>query len=627
MNNQVYIDIIARNKTLKAFEEVQSSTEKTKQSILNLKNALVGLGAGVVVRSIINTTARFEDLRTSLASVTGSAEQGAEAFDFISKFATKTQFGIEDLSKSFIKLKAAGITPTEELLNVFTNTAAITTDQIGSLEAVTDLYARTVSGGLGLEEIQRLGDRGVPILKILEEQLGLTRGQISEFGKTAEGAKQIVDAFGKGIQAQYGSATSNLVGNLSTQFSNLQIALLNNADAFGQGLAPAIKDTTQEITDLLVENQKLVQSLGKDLGGALSGTLKLVLAFTKGIGGLNDTLKQFTNDQVTLFDLLVRGSNFFGRFADILEETSNGLENGANAFDNFRQAEDESLKSLEEYNEELAKLNSGFEEFKKNAEDTVTLTNVFKIKTEDEAEDDIFTQLKKLREQTGVGLINQIKAQKRQELDVLEDINELGLLSEEEYLKQREKLNLLYSEKIKKAKENEVSQKVLLEKQGQDQIIGAVGDALSKVSGLNKNAFRAYQAFQIAMATVNTFRAVSNAMTTYPFPLNIGVAGAELARGLAIVAQIRSIAPPRQTGGRVFAGQPYTVGENGRETFVPESNGTILPNGAGMGATNVYITVNANDTQGFDDLLVKRRSVIVNVINDALNSQGKEALV
>jgi hypothetical protein len=623
MNNQIYIDIIARNKTLKAFAEVQSSTEKTKQSILNLKNALVGLGAGVVVRSIINTTARFEDLRTSLASVTGSAEQGAEAFDFISKFATKTQFGIEDLSKSFIKLKAAGITPTEELLNVFTNTAAITTDQIGSLEAVTDLYARTVSGGLGLEEIQRLGDRGVPILKILEEQLGLTRGQISEFGKTAEGAKQIVDAFGKGIQAQYGSATSNLVGNLSTQFSNLQIALLNNADAFGQGLAPAIKDTTQEITDLLVENQKLVESLGKDLGGALSGTLKLVLAFTKGIGGLNDTLKQFTNDQVGLISLLVLGTNTLGIFNDKLEDTNEGFISADESAENFQKSLALVSQEAPILEEKIRKLNSGIEEFKENSE----LTNVFKIKTEDETEDDIFTQLQKLREQTGVGLINQIKAQKRQELEILEDINKLGLLSEEEYLKQREKLNLLYSEKIKKAKENEVSQKVLIEKQGQDQIIDAVGDALSKVSGLNKDAFRAYQAFQIAMATVNTFRAVSNAMASYPFPLNIGVAGAELARGLATVAQIRSIAPPRQTGGRVFAGQPYTVGENGRETFVPESNGTILPNGAGMGATNVYITVNANDTQGFDDLLVKRRSVIVNVINDALNSQGREAII
>ena len=274
-------------------------------------------------------------------------------------------------------------------------------------------------------------------------------------------------------------------------------------------------------------------------------------------------------------------------------------------------------------NEKIRKLNAGFEEFKENSE----LTNVFKIKTEDDTEDDIFTQLQELREKTGVGLINQIKAQKRKELEILEDINELSLISDEEYYKQKEKLSQLYEEKITQAKKDEISKRATLEKQGQDQIIDAVGDSLSKISGLNKDAFRAYQAFQIAMATANTFRAVSNAMATYPFPLNIGVAGAELARGLATVAQIRSIAPPRQTGGRVFAGQPYTVGENGRETFIPQNNGTILPNGSGMGTTNVNITINANDTEGFDNLLVKRRSVIVNVINDALNSQGKEALI
>ena len=623
MTNQVYIDIIARNKTLKAFKQVQSSTEKTKQSILNLKNALVGLGAGVVVRSIINTTARFEDLRTSLASVTGSAQQGAEAFEFISQFATKTQFGIEDLSKSFIKLKAAGITPTEELLNIFTNTAAITTDQIGSLEAVTDLYARTVSGGLGLEEIQRLGDRGVPILKILEEQLGLTRGQISEFGKTAEGAKQIVDAFGKGITERFGDATTNLVGNLSTQFSNLQIALLNNADAFGQGLAPAIKDATQEVTNLLVENQELIKSLGQDLGGALSGILDLILDLTKGVRELNSALKTFTDDQVGLISLLVLGTNTLGIFNDKLEDNKEGFMSAEESAENFQKSLALVSQEAPILNEKIRKLNAGFEEFKENSE----LTNVFKIKTEDDTEDDIFTQLQELREKTGVGLINQIKAQKRKELEILEDINELSLISDEEYYKQKEKLSQLYEEKITQAKKDEISKRATLEKQGQDQIIDAVGDSLSKISGLNKDAFRAYQAFQIAMATANTFRAVSNAMATYPFPLNIGVAGAELARGLATVAQIRSIAPPRQTGGRVFAGQPYTVGENGRETFIPQNNGTILPNGSGMGTTNVNITINANDTEGFDNLLVKRRSVIVNVINDALNSQGKEALV
>ena len=622
MNNQVYIDIIARNKTLKAFKQVQNSTEKTKQSILNLKNALIGLGAGAVVKSIISTTARFEDLRTSLSSVTGSAEQGAQAFDFISKFATQTQFSVEDLSRSFIKLKAAGITPTEELLNVFTNTAAITTDQIGSLEAVTDLFARTVSGGLGLEEINRLGDRGVPVLRILEEQLGLTRLQISEFGKTAEGAKKITDAFAKGIQEEFGDATTNLVGNLSTQFSNLQIALSNNADAFGQGIAPAIKDTTQEVTDLLVENQKLVESLGKDLGDALSLVLKSVLGLVKGYQDLNKAIQDVTNSSTTLFNLLT-GNNTFRLLADTLEENNEGFMSAEESAENFQKSLALVAKEAPILNEKIRKLNAGFEEFKENSE----LTNIFKIKTEDDTEDDIFTQLQELREKTGVGLINQIKEQKRKELEILEDINKLSLISDEEYFKQKEKLSQLYEEKITQAKKDEISKRTTLEKQGQEQIIDAVGDSLSKISGLNKDAFRAYQAFQIAMATANTFRAVSNAMATYPFPLNIGVAGAELARGLATVAQIRSIAPPRQTGGRVFAGQPYTVGENGRETFIPQNNGTILPNGSGMGTTNVNININANDTEGFDDLLVKRRSVIVNVINDALNSQGKEALV
>ena len=625
MNNQLYIDIVARNKTLKAFKEVQGSVEKTKQSVINLKNALIGLGAGVAVRSIINTTARFEDLRTSLASVTGSAEAGAEAFDFISQFATKTQFGIEDLSKAFIKLKAAGITPTEELLNVFTNTAAITTDQIGSLEAVTDLYARTVSGGLGLEEIQRLGDRGVPILKILEEQLGLTRGEISEFGKTADGAKKIVDAFGKGIQERFGDATTNLVGNLSTQFSNLQIALLNNADAFGQGIAPALKDATQSVTDLLVENQKLVQSLGKDLGDALSLVLKLVLGLVSGFKELNGIVQKFTDSSITLISALT-GTNRFQLLNDILGETNDGFMTSAESADNFQKSLALVSQEAPILEEKIRRLKAGFEEFKEEAKDTRALTNVFKIETEEE-EDDIFTQLKKIREKTGVGLIKQLKAQKREELAILEDINKFGLISDEEYLKQKEKLTQFYEDKITQAKKDEISKRVLLEKQGQDQILEGVGDALSKISGLNKDAFRAYQAFQIAMATVNTFRAVSNALATYPYPLNIGVAGVELARGLATVAQIRSIAPPRQTGGRVFAGQPYTVGENGRETFVPESNGTILPNGSMGRATTVNVNIMANDTQGFDDLLVKRRSVIVNVINDALNSQGKEALI
>ena len=127
-------------------------------------------------------------------------------------------------------------------------------------------------------------------------------------------------------------------------------------------------------------------------------------------------------------------------------------------------------------------------------------------------------------------------------------------------------------------------------------------------------------------ATINTFRAVSNALATFPPPLNAFVAGAELARGLATVAQIRSVAPPRIAGGRVNKDQPVMVGEAGREMFVPQQSGTIVPNNQLTG-TNVNITIMANDTEGFDELLSRRRATVVNIINDALNSQGKEAII
>ena len=84
-----------------------------------------------------------------------------------------------------------------------------------------------------------------------------------------------------------------------------------------------------------------------------------------------------------------------------------------------------------------------------------------------------------------------------------------------------------------------------------------------------------------------------------------------------------------EKGGRPPVGQPSIIGEAGPELFVPDTAGTIIPNNklGNMGQTTVNVNIMANDTEGFDDLLLKRRSVIVNVINDALNTQGKEALI
>ena len=60
---------------------------------------------------------------------------------------------------------------------------------------------------------------------------------------------------------------------------------------------------------------------------------------------------------------------------------------------------------------------------------------------------------------------------------------------------------------------------------------------------------------------------------------------------------------PRANGGRVSANQPYTVGERGREVFVPTTSGTIVPNNQlGGGSTNVInVSVDASGTEAQGD--------------------------
>ena len=51
---QVNIDIIAKDKTRQAMKSATVGLNNLKQSVFNLQNALVGLGAGLVAKSFID---------------------------------------------------------------------------------------------------------------------------------------------------------------------------------------------------------------------------------------------------------------------------------------------------------------------------------------------------------------------------------------------------------------------------------------------------------------------------------------------------------------------------------------------------------------------------------------------
>lgn len=72
----------------------------------------------------------------------------------------------------------------------------------------------------------------------------------------------------------------------------------------------------------------------------------------------------------------------------------------------------------------------------------------------------------------------------------------------------------------------------------------------------------------------------------------------------------------RASGGPVSAGSPYIVGEQGPELFVPSSNGTIVPNGAGTS-----VTVNIGNLWGANPETAARE--IGNLIIDRLAANAR----
>jgi hypothetical protein len=80
-------------------------------------------------------------------------------------------------------------------------------------------------------------------------------------------------------------------------------------------------------------------------------------------------------------------------------------------------------------------------------------------------------------------------------------------------------------------------------------------------------------------------------------------------------------------GGSVKGGVPVTVGERGRELFIPSSNGTIVPNQDLGSGTNITFNIQANDVRGIRELLIDNRATIINLVNQGANAKGRSNVV
>ena len=81
---------------------------------------------------------------------------------------------------------------------------------------------------------------------------------------------------------------------------------------------------------------------------------------------------------------------------------------------------------------------------------------------------------------------------------------------------------------------------------------------------------------------------------------------------------------PAFAGYKNRASGGYIVGEQGPEVFMPDTAGSIIPSGQGIGgSTNVSFNIQAIDASGVEDVLIAQKGQIIRMIREAANEHGE----
>jgi len=125
---RVQIRLDAIDNTKRALTNVKGGLNSIKRVAFSLKGALVGLGAGLVIRSFVKTGESVEGLQVRLKQLFGSAEEGAKAFDVMSKFAGRVPFSLEQIQAASgnLAVVAGNANNLAEILEITGNVAAVT---------------------------------------------------------------------------------------------------------------------------------------------------------------------------------------------------------------------------------------------------------------------------------------------------------------------------------------------------------------------------------------------------------------------------------------------------------------------------------------------------------------------
>ena len=642
-SQKLFIDVVARDKATKSLGALRNGLTKLRGAVFNLQNAFIGLGAGLVIRNLVNTGKEVENLKVRLKFLLKNTEEGAKAFDNMSKFAAKVPFSLEEISRG------SGILATvtdnaDDLQNMLEIT--------GNVAATTGLDFRTAA-----EQIQRSFSAGIGAADLFREKgvrnmLGFKAGATVSIEETVEAFNKV---FGRG--GKFGNSTDELAktlegtlsmigdkifafkktlldagffSQLKNQFGDLNKSLEQNSETMdkiaitiGTGLAVLVDRLVEGFKFLAEHSDKVVIAFKTFISIKIAKTfIDIGRALIPIVAGMR-ALVSLSGAGLALVasSVLAATATFLalGKAIDDVEDKINkNLEANKKAYDpSMLLPQIHSQKTITKELKKQEKIHFNIFESNKKLVDAVKKSEQKSLERIIGANRNIFDEQQKIEKS--------VKGQDTLAEELLSKLrkqnNEFSLSSE--ILGTVNSLTSGFSRSIAEAVVLGKSLNVSFKELAQSILVEILAKTIEMIAlkGIEK------------LLSETLFKKEEDKLTT------MKKQESSLKRQIALQTVLSAMGggglPFFNKGGSVRKNQPVIVGDSasgrGGELFVPNSSGQIIPNSrlGSMrgGGVNVNFTINTIDSRGFSDALQENRGTITGIINNALAEKGRSELV
>ncbi len=650
MAQNLLINILAKDKTKQALGSVQAGLGRLQSTVFSIQGALAGIGGALVIKSLLSVGSQVENLGVRFAFLFKGMEEGNKAFNELINFAAKVPFSLGEISAASGNLAVVS-KDAEELAKILEVTGNVATVTGLDFAITATQIQRAFSGGIAAADVFR--ERGV------RDLLGFEAG-------AKKTAKETRDAFFKvfGPDGEFGNAmkvmavtftgTLSMLGDKLFKFKletnragffdfikNGLVVLNDMIEQNGEALAKASARTSDFLItvtkQILISGAVIVDSLRRPfmfVAHAIKGTMEVLKSLPRGVqelgvvgflmlggkgkllvlflGSIFDSLRSMLGSLSSAYGSMIEGIAKSMRFLKIISEET--FQENMKTVKEFKDA-------AERLQTPLAELNAQTRASAENTEDWMIATKAIEKFIEKIMKNMELTneEMKKLLELAG-------KVKK----DVKEtgvDFDKVAEILKEKVKKQLESINERIAKGILggiKSMSKGLAQVVVLGKNfgqsmkqiAQQIMVNIIAGLIEQIALQQIAKILGQEELETEEKKLNTLKS-QNTELKRKIVLNALSGGSGFSFGFA-------------KGGAVSKGRAIVVGERGPEMFVPNSTGQITQSARGIsngGSTVVNFNINTVDARGFEELLVRSRGAITQLINNAVNERGRESLI